>query len=284
MRTTAVVTVTLACWMSLGLITPTARATLVAYYSFDDHVLDLSGNGNDGTLVGDANFVAGMNYDTDVPGVIGFGKSMQFNNAGNVVEVADVTYLDGRSEATFAAWIKGTDFVAGGRNFPVSKDNSFEFGIRNQQITMRVSNGWDNFTTQVAPVVPLDQWHHIAAVYNGAGTGTVDYYVDGAFLEQVSLDQGGVVNENSSLSFNDTTNLLYLGNRTPGDDKDFRGWVDDVAIWDSRLEPFEVGQLAQGVAPYAIGIPEPSGLLLGWTGLAAAVGIWRRRRWPCGGG
>ena len=51
-----------------------AHGARVAYYSFDGHTLDLSGTGNDGTLINGADLAG------DSP--FGFGQSLALQNGG----------------------------------------------------------------------------------------------------------------------------------------------------------------------------------------------------------
>ncbi|MCH8921798.1 MAG: lamin tail domain-containing protein [Planctomycetes bacterium] len=218
---------------------------LVGYWNFDDNVTDQSNNGNNGTLRG------GASYSSDVPGTLGGGKSIRFDGAGDVVQVNDVTILDGRDAATFSAWIKPQSYstAADGRNMIVSKDNAFEFGFRNQQMVLRISNGTHTETTPPpTPAISTGVWHHVAAVYADA---RVTYYLDGELFDEIPLGD----NTGDPFSINDTNTTLFFGNRERNDNKPFDGFLDELAIYDYALAPSQVAALSEGADPAGLDGP-----------------------------
>ncbi len=82
---------------------------LVLYFPFDEGegntTVDLSGNGNDGTLVGEPEWVDGKN-----------GFALQFSGERNsdYVEVPDNPTLNPAQELSFAAWIYFDTFIGSG--------------------------------------------------------------------------------------------------------------------------------------------------------------------------
>ncbi|MCH8043165.1 MAG: lamin tail domain-containing protein, partial [Planctomycetes bacterium] len=218
---------------------------LIGYWNFDDNLIDQSDNNNNGTLRG------GASYSSDVPATLGGGKSIRFDGAGDVVEVNDVTVLDGVAAATFSAWIKPESFSTAqdGRNMIVSKDNAFEFGFRNQQMVLRISNGTHTETTPPpTPAVSTGVWHHVAAVYSD---GMVTYFLDGELFDEIPLGD----NTGDPFSINDTPSTLFFGNREEGNNKPFDGFLDELAIYNYALAPSQIEALSAGADPTGLDGP-----------------------------
>ena len=250
----------------LGVLAPSARADLVAHYSFNNSsnpavVPDDSGNGHVGSPTGAAAYTAGGG--APIPG--GGGNAFQFfgdpdsvglditgtavpfstltdNNAGTVAfwtrtGAADQTHF-GMFQTPFTRQFQahvpwsdgGVYFDVGGASAP---------GVN------RVS----------APINRLgaynyNQWHHWAFVHDAAGTATI--YQDG----RVFLTAG----QTAPIGPIDT---VAIGNRIPGSDEAVTGLIDEFYVFNHALSQAEVQAL----------VPEPAAM-----GFAALAGLWLLRR------
>ncbi|MBN2312696.1 MAG: LamG domain-containing protein [Sedimentisphaerales bacterium] len=82
----------------LGLCIGTSRAELIAYWPFEEgqgtETADITGNGNDGTLNGNIEWVSGYK-----------GKGVRFDTAGERIVVGPIDPTEGTNAMTLAAWI-----------------------------------------------------------------------------------------------------------------------------------------------------------------------------------
>ncbi|RIK73924.1 MAG: hypothetical protein DCC68_24060, partial [Planctomycetota bacterium] len=227
----------------------------VAFWAFDDAALGhdtVSGN----TLlapVGNAQQVAG--------GVT--GSALRLDGSGDYLQAASfpANIPIGNSAYTISAWIKPTapstlstrGGIVGWGNLTTPREATF--------LRLRDANGlrhawWDPFldssNTQVtATGTDLDNgaWHHVVAMYDGATRTT---WVNG---QLVSSDMPGV-NNAQPVNFR-------IGKTNPTTD-DFRGDLDDVAIWNTALAPNQIVALATGTSPMSLP-PSSQGLIAHWV-------------------
>jgi len=87
-------------------------------------------------------------------------------------------------------------------------------------------------------------WHHIAAVRDGARTAKL--YVDGALAAQDNDDSG-------SAAGIDSPHVISVGRDEQTGSDFFEGMLDELAIWDRALTAQEVAQMSQAQEPLACG-------------------------------
>jgi len=200
----------------------------VAHWKLDDGAgtiaVDSSGNGNDGVLMGDPQWAAGI-----------IGGALDFDGDGDYVDCGYDPLFDITGEITVAAWLNirsiptaWTAAVAKGENAwrlsNVNVDPRFHFGI----------TWWDNpdlASVDGATAVGFDEWHHATGTFDGAN---INVYLDGV------LDGSALTTEPLGIS---TTNLFIgLNPESPGTFWD--GLIDDVKIFDRALSADEILELA----------------------------------------
>jgi hypothetical protein len=205
-------------------------ADAVGVWLFDDGAgdttVDLSGLGNDGTLVN-------ATWTDDAA----FGKALAFNGTDACVETGQ-KLLDNLSDFTITAWVKPID-MAGSRIGLVGQNDSPEFGF----IDAGTINLW---TPNGAASIPYghdqDQWHFVAAVASPDKTAV---YVD---TDEVVA--GGAANRGSS-NFN--VNIGGCGVWDAAGNW-FSGLIDDVSIWHVALEPEDLEVLMDQGLGGALGL------------------------------
>jgi hypothetical protein len=221
-----------------------AQGSLVAYYPLDGNANDMSGVGTpaNGTLVGSPTFESGAP---------GFGQSIrldgtsQYINCGN----ADKLNFTGSTMAVMC-WVK----VETG--YP-TYSTAISKGSASWRLQMWTTSGtagtimWSptvntNPYVQGATVINDGGWHHLAGVYNGSQE---ILYVDGK--QDASNSWTG--------SLAATTYNLYIGNSPQTTTRYWKGWIDEVYIFDNALSVDEVGQVMQGslANPYKSRNPGP---------------------------
>ncbi len=152
---------------------------------------------------------------------------------------ANTIGMQGAVDYTAAAWIHPTAFGGGGNNDNMvfgqaNNGNVLHLGLRNNGNTH--FGHWGNDSGGAS--VPLNQWTHVAYRYAG---GNQDIFVNGALI--ASNARGGLNNGGGEVIIGDT--------RPADQNRDFVGWLDDVAIFNSGLEDAHINALANGLNPLA---------------------------------
>lgn len=217
----------------LAIAAQSARADittgLIARYTFDGNANDVSGNNNHGTLVG------GITLTTDRFGAA--NRAYSFNGSNSYISVpASASLNSPTTGCTQAAWVYlyGTSLVGSGFNPLLMKSLTTENGfmyrmIANPDYIGAAFNTW-NTAMSAAQATPLNQWHHVATVFNGS---TVRYFYDGAFIGTQPM----------VMTITADNRPLTIGADTPGVFEIFNGKIDDVCIYNRALSDADILQL-----------------------------------------
>jgi hypothetical protein len=206
----------------------------VAYYPFDGNTDDMSGNNNNGTIMG------GVTATTDR-----FGnpdKAMQFNGVDGYIEVQNSSSLKSPTSAiTMAGWIYIESFpsnqvsVAGFIN-KTNNSNYGQYGLNyHHWATPSTIHFYGSGGTlgYAAPVnLQLGEWYFMASTYDG---NEVSIYLNGQKIGTQTVT-GSIVPDN---------NPLTLGLDSPGDTEYLQGKLDDVRIYNGALSQSEISELYQ---------------------------------------
>lgn len=204
------------------------NAGLVGYWSMDGGMIsgttlaDLSGNGNNGTLVGSSTLVNGIT-----------GQALSMGGGPGVgVSIANSTALNfPGGAATFSLWINPTS-VAGYISL-IGKRQSFVADTYEVYIDPSGLLGFFNGSINNTAVVPAtNAWTHVAVTVLGS---TTIIYVNGAATPPLTAALGGV-----------TTTPVYLGyvdTGSGGPQQQFTGRMDDVRIYSRALLAAEVSRI-----------------------------------------
>ncbi|MFB0556153.1 MAG: LamG domain-containing protein, partial [Phycisphaerae bacterium] len=213
---------------------------LVAWWKLDEGqgttAADSSGNGYDGTLVGDIEWL--------VPGMIG-DAALEFTGDGQYVAIKDLFYQGtDYTEITVCVWIRtsssGTQYIA-----------SFD---RNEYWRLEVNGsgggpgqiGWDVYHSggqlDYGSVTRVDdgQWHHVAGVYDN---GTATIYIDGEAEPSATGGPTWGRRENVRYGFIGANSEAteFDGSRGGGDPVE--GNIDDLRIYHRALTQIELREL-----------------------------------------
>ncbi len=228
---------------------------LVGWWKLDEGsgttAADSSGNGNDGTLNGDPQWVAGF-----------LDGALQFDGTGDEVSVPYSAALNPSDSFTVSAWANVATGGTGHRAVVSCRDDYPQRGYiiyaepgNTWQFWIGIGTGWNSVQ---GPSVQLDEWDHVAAVYSA---GTQKFYINGVFAGQAS----------ATLSVNAAQELLIGtgANETASHNYFFVGAIDDVRVYNRELTAAEIKQLA--FRPKARKPDPPDGApgvtvpLLSWT-------------------
>jgi hypothetical protein len=172
-------------------------------------------------------------YDFDGVKYITFGyaprieveRSVYFDGSVDYIDMEDALDLN-PAGFTISAWIK-RDAVDSGTKSIVSKRNlafttGYDFRILNSN---RINISWKNpgsRTLTGSTAIPNDEWHHVAAIYDGT---TVRLYIDGV--------EDGSVNVSAPVDSDDSFFIAAAAKTAP--ERHFRGNIDEVRVWDTNL-------------------------------------------------
>lgn len=204
------------------------ESSVVAVWLFDEGsgqvAYDSSENGNGAVFQGAPEWVEGK-----------FGKALWFNGSSDYVAAPDSESLDINGEQlSIVAWINGEGWPAA--NHVVRKvadgDTSAIYILRVQPETVRIylNTGGEDEITDGVTVLPLNEWTHVAMVYDGA---EVRIYVNGEL--DGSKPQSGEVRQSD--------NELRIGRGEPAGY--FLGSIDEVAIFASALAEGDIREIME---------------------------------------
>ena len=255
----------------LGLVLPitvqAADPDLVGWWKLDDAsgttAIDSSGNGRDGTLLGDPEWVAGQ-----------LGGALQFDGTGDAVDLGNGEVFNFAGSFSISVWANIETWNAGNwQNVMVGKH-----GEGGQSWQLRKHGGNDNLTFTIRGTSGADdpqgtiepthgEWHHVVAIYDAdAGKRTV--YIDNVL--DVQIDDTGVHSTDSA--------SVFIGARSNGGSADdgptgfFQGMIDDVYIFSRALTEEEIPMLSKGLAkglalepvPGDATVDAPRDVILNW--------------------
>jgi hypothetical protein len=211
-----------------------------AHYLCNGHMHDVSGNGNNGMLVGAPTFGPGL-----------VRQAITFNGTGDYVRLPP--NVGNSTNFTFAGWVKW----AGGANF----QRIFDFGTGTSRyffLTPRSSAGTLRFSITTGgpnsqqfvqgPALTPGEWTHVAVTKTGS-TGKL--FVNGSLVAtntSMSLTPGGV-----------GTGRNFLGRSQWRSDPLFAGSLDDVRFLNYALTDAQVAAIVANDPPAFLSNPVAAG-------------------------
>jgi hypothetical protein len=226
----------------LGLVTTSdaeaADPDLVGYWKFDETsgttAHDASGNGQDGTLNGDPQWVAGI-----------LGGALEFDGNGDYVDVGNDPIFNITGQITVACWIKVSQFTVSWQAIFTMGDDSWRLQRQTTTdnlcwactgVTGTPGNWWLHGNVNVND----GEWHHAAGVYDGS---KYYLYVDGEL--DVSKDTSGMMSVSSY--------PVMIGANAQQSGREFEGLIDDVRVYKRALIDTEIlGVMSGGGADYPL--------------------------------
>lgn len=229
---------------------------LKAYWNFDGHLYD---------SVKDFHGTArGTNPLAYVDGKTGFGKAIKLDGTDQFVEITggneDELEFPGGS-MSIAGWFKVDAFdTAWQCLLSKGEGENYRIARRSESNTIAYAGGVAEGADDV-PSVNDGQWHHFVAVSDAAGTdfGTA-LYVDGVRR---------AVNATKPVLASSTFHLM-LGENPGSRGREWKGELDDIAIWNRVLSEAEVSALYNSGAGTPLGtladIAGPNATLIARSG------------------
>ena len=242
-------------------ITPSAGNGLVAAYGFNEGsgttVNDMSGNGNNGTVIGAAWTNSGK-----------YGDALVFNGANALVIVSNSPSLQLSATMTLEAWVNPS-VVSNVWEDVIYKglDNYYLEGTSGNGEVPVIGGTFGGSDTVLdgTGALPAKTWSYLAATYDGT---TTRLYVNG--VQVASQAQTGAIAT--------STNLLQIG----GDSfygQFFKGIIDEVRIYDVALTAAQIqtdmNTPVAAMAPFQISsiVQQGNDMLITWTTVGGETNI-----------
>ena len=200
---------------------------------------DLSGNGNDGNIVG-AEWVEGKN-----------GKGLEFDGTNHVEIPATETTDDYMEGFTYLLWVKPTGTPPNANTRLIERDW--------HNPTIHISNAGNFYGSTVVGAVldnsavtggtwTMEEWSFVALTYDGT---TLELYVDDEMVQDLKVAEPDFTKNNAD-------GAIWLGTwKAPG--WDFTGVLDEVGVFNVALSEDDIkGIMKDGLSPTAV---SPSGKL-----------------------
>ena len=200
--------------------------TPLGFWSFDDQgetvTADLSPNGNNGTVLGNATYVEGH---SGIPG------DFAIDLDGIYDAVTTSMTLDNIGEFTMAGWIR-FPFDQANRSGLFGQNDILEFGFSAPSNVHLWSNPGGALNT---PLSPSEEWVHIAFV--GDSTGRT-----------IFINGEAVVTGNAATPLNASDFFFNIGGAGVFDatGNHFLGQINDVGVWEVSMGPQLIKGLADG--------------------------------------
>ena len=191
---------------------------LVASYSFENNTQDGSGNGLNGTIMGNPAFVGGI-----------AGMALSFDGVNDYVDCGNNAAFDITEQITLSAWVNPNDAGSGQHKPYVGKgDNAYAIKHANSNTIefFIYDGGW--YVAQVKVDDSFNgEWHHVAGTYDGSELKT---YVDG-ILGATAAHVGLIEVQ---------THNLTIGTNSQESGRFYDGAIDEVNIYNRALSNAEI--------------------------------------------
>jgi hypothetical protein len=207
-----------------------ADESLVAYYSFENDVLDRSGNELNGTILGDPGFTIGA-----------FGTALDLDGDGDYVDCGNDPKFDILDEVTVAVWINIRSLPQAWSTVIAKGDAAWRISNNGTSMGMHFAfedgtRGWQAANT--ATLLETDEWYHIC--------GTYDTIVGAKIYLNSVVDGTNPDTEGITLS---TWNVCIGANQQYFEDDDPRYWdglIDEIYIFNRALTEVQIYSLMVG--------------------------------------
>src|SRR4030042_719781 len=235
-----------------GLVLPgiahAVEANLIGFWTLDQSsgtaAYDASGNGNDGTLMGNPQWSVGK-----------IGGALELDGTEDYVDCGNNDILNITKQVTLAAWVKADSgfsypdwsgiIMRGGPNLDTF---ALYYNGPGQQVGFKTTGTNPEWMAVAAEGRFDEEWHHVSATYDGAKK---IIYLDG--------EQIGTMDSTGSIATSNGRLLLGAGRGLVLPTHLVSGLLDDARLYDGALTQIEIQSIMEGGGryPYALG-PNPA--------------------------
>ncbi len=223
---------------------PVSRDTLAMHLIFNEHTLDVSGNGNKATQKNGAAIVDGG----------AFGRAMQFDGVNDYLTFADSNLINigTHADRSVALWFKAEDVQ--------SRQVIYEEGGTVRGVNIYIENGhlyvagwndpvgesaWQGTYLDLGPVA-LDVWNHVVMTLDGTNVltdGAFSGYLNGNLVAQGAGSQLWSHSGDIGIGATNNDTKFASGKRTGTGFDFYHGMIDDVRVYNGVLSLVDVRAL-----------------------------------------
>ena len=224
------------CILSLTAKSQIPTSGLIAWYPFNGNANDESGGSHNGTVT-NATLTTDRNGNTNA--------AYYFNGSSKIISTISTLPVS-NNPRTISVWVLWDSVQAVWDNCIVSYGfcpaftNGGSFGLRiwdtsgNGNPTNATYNGYGCGAGDAKSVIHANKkWHNLVGVYDGTNQ---KLYLDGILIKTLSYNLNTILSQLVIGMSEDQTSVI--GN--------FKGKIDDIAIWSRALTPTEVTQVFTG--------------------------------------
>lgn len=199
---------------------------LIAFYPFNGNANDLSGNNNNGVLIG-------ATSTTDRKGSP--NSAYNFDGISNYIEVPHNTTLNIKDEISISVWINPVNTNGDQRiidKTTVSQGDAYMIDTRpSQELRFIVGNPNPSNPPMTSAIISQsNKWYYIVTTYDKSN---VKFYIDGVLVS--TFPQTGQSTTN--------TNPIRIGANSILNGNWFNGKIDDIRIYNRILSNAEIQRL-----------------------------------------
>ncbi len=215
--------------------------------------VDDSPYGNNGTLEGDPQWVAGI-----------LDGALAFDGNGDYVDCGNDAVFDLTEQVTLAIWVNANDMGNGEHNAWLGKGDT-AYAIKHQNgnnIEFFIYSGTWNSINYATGIEALNgEWHHMAGTFDGS---EMVLYIDGVMVDSLAFS-GPIGTDTYDVS---------LANNSQEAGRFFDGILDDARIYSRALTQQEIqivmlggvtGEVASDPVPESEATDVPRDVVLSWT-------------------
>lgn len=227
---------------------------LLSYWNFDAGLTDVAHTGffTDSGVADDGTFV-GLETDSFISQTGLFGGALEQNGGDGHVEVtASADTLRGATDSlSVSTWFKVTALDSNWQTLLSHGEGSqWRIARRSSEPTMSYAGGAGDIPgAGVGPAIDDGEWHHLVSISDPV-LGQTALYIDGALVAT-----GGTPNI-EDMNNGEVPNL-WIGANPQSGNREWNGFIDDLAIWNRPLTEEEIQSIYNG------GIGASIGALLG---------------------
>jgi len=193
---------------------------LILYYPFNGNAKDESGNGNDGSV-----FNATLVQDK-----FGSINSSYFFNGNGYIQVKNRSILKELNSLTLSIWFKTTGFHQTNYNWAVLLSRSSYSNSRERHFAIgHTQSGYIYYNRdwKQTDLISVNKWQHL--LLTDDNSGKVKVFLNGDYIFDLTVDKKYKGDYN-----------LDIGRDIPGDAEYYKGYMDNIRIYNRALSDCEI--------------------------------------------
>jgi len=206
-----------------GLVLHLDAANVKSYPGTGTAWVDMSGVGNNGTLIN------GVGYSTDNKGSMVFDGVNDYADCGNTTSLSDI---GGTTNITVSVWAYYNAYGGGGQSYSVMtvKGNPWTWLLENPSNTFkfRITAGGADVNVADTSAHSLNTWYNVVGTYDGS---SMRIYVNGV-LKNTKTQAGTLATNTSTAKIGTFQGTNY----------NLNGKISNVSIYNRALTAVEISQ------------------------------------------